>query len=134
MFYGAVANRNAQTLLDVIVQNVEPGSAVYIDCWRGYKSEELTQAGYEHFQVNHNINFVDPETGAHTQNDERLWGVAKWRNKRHRGTSRAHLDSYIAEFLWRTTVHRKDALRPPGCCSASTGPQKNETHCLFGIL
>ena len=60
-------------------------------------------------QVNHKYNFVDPDTGAHTQNIERLWRSAKERNKKHSGTHRSMLDSYISEFLWRQK-HKKNHL------------------------
>ena len=42
----------------------------------------LPLMGYQHLTVNRQINFVDPQTGAHTQNIERSWKAAKERNKR----------------------------------------------------
>ena len=37
----------------------------------------------------------------HTQNVERSWKSAKERNKRHNGTHRQMLDSYMCEWMWR---------------------------------
>ncbi|KAF0757622.1 DDE Tnp IS1595 domain-containing protein [Aphis craccivora] len=54
----------------------------------------------------------DPDTGAHTQNIERLWRSAKERNKKHSGTHRSMLDSYISELLWRQK-HKKNHLNCP---------------------
>lgn len=39
---------------------------------RGYKTDELQNVGFHHLTVNHTYNFVDPQTGPHTQNIERL--------------------------------------------------------------
>lgn len=44
---------------------------------------------------------MDPQTGAHTQKIERFWGSSKWHNKKHRGTTSQHWDSYLVKFMWR---------------------------------
>ena len=57
--------------------------------------------GFTHFTVDRTLNFVDPNTGSYTQNMERSWKSAKQRNKRHTGTHRTMLDSYVCEWMWR---------------------------------
>ena len=105
-----VPDRTATTLLQAIKDNIAEGSMIYSDCWRGYRTQDLEAAGFSHLTVNHKYNFVDPRTGTHTQNIERLWGSAKWRNKRQRGTARSNLDSYLVEFLWRQSVRGSDVF------------------------
>ncbi|XP_023243935.1 uncharacterized protein LOC111641917 [Centruroides sculpturatus] len=109
-FLVPVPNREATTLMTKIVEHIEQESTIYSDCWRAYKTDELERAGYSHFTVNHKYNFVDPTTGAHTQNIERLWGSAKWRNKKQRGTARHHLESYLAEFMWKKSLGQGNAF------------------------
>ena len=74
--------------MKAIGEHVEDGTVIYTDCWKGYSTDQLQAAGYDHMTVNHKYNFVDPIIGVHTQNVERMWGAVKWRNKCHRGTKR----------------------------------------------
>ena len=74
-FMVPVEARNSRTLLPIIQNNVIPGTKIISDCWRAYNC--LGEEGYEHLTVNHTYNFVDPDTGAHTNTIERSWRSAK---------------------------------------------------------
>lgn len=100
-FVVTVPNRTGSTLLDKIIENIADGSTIYSDSWKGYQTNRTEIEGFLHAKVNHKYNFIDPDTGVPTQTVERMWGSAKWRNKRHRGTARHHLESYLSEFIWR---------------------------------
>jgi hypothetical protein len=56
---------------------------------------------FEHQTVNHSLNFVDPETLAHTNSIESVWNSGKIQFKTMRGVSRKFLNSYLTEFMWR---------------------------------
>ena len=66
-----VEDRKGSTLMELITENVEEGSHIVTDEWRGYSRS--TERGYTHHTVNHSRNYVDPESGYHTQNVERAW-------------------------------------------------------------
>jgi hypothetical protein len=106
--------RNAETLLPILQDQVLPGSIVMSDCWAAYGKFFLIAIslfflcgianlpeGYHHLTVNHSINFVDPDTGAHTQSIESNWQKFKMENKKRYGTHRNFLQSYIDEFILR---------------------------------
>ena len=98
-FLVTVPRRDAATLLAVLQQYVRPGTTVVSDLWAAYNT--IGNLGYQHLTVNHSVNFVDPVTGAHTNEVENMWMRAKRRNKKECGTARSLLDSYLLEFMWR---------------------------------
>ncbi|CAG8681395.1 8963_t:CDS:1, partial [Ambispora gerdemannii] len=67
-FVQIVQDRIAETLHDVISKHVVSGSIVYTDLWRGYRG--ITELNMSHKTVNHSKNFVDPNTGVHTNTIE----------------------------------------------------------------
>ncbi|XP_028303963.1 uncharacterized protein LOC114464090 [Gouania willdenowi] len=80
-----VHHRSARHLLPLIKKHVHRGSSIISDGWRSYR--RLQDEGYNHLTVNHQDFFVDPVTGAHTQNLERFWGICKstiWRQRGNR--------------------------------------------------
>ena len=70
-FFVPVPNRCQETLHQCIKDNVEEGTVIHTDLWRGYLG--LADLNYVHRTVNHRKNFVDPNTGANTQKIERKW-------------------------------------------------------------
>lgn len=70
-FFVAVKNRTKETLLQCIKDWIHPGTTIVSDCWHSYDC--LNSEGFIHLNVNHTYNFVDPITGAHTNNIERQW-------------------------------------------------------------
>ena len=93
--------------LRIIADFVLPGSNVHSDLWRAHNG--VGAIGFQHFTVKHPLNFVDPNTGSHTQNVERSYKSIKERNTRHRGTHRSMLDSYFCEYMCRQR-HKNDDL------------------------
>ena len=106
-FLYPVEDRSAATLLPIIRDSIRPGTTIISDLWQSYN--QIPNIGnYIHLTVNHSQNFVDPVTGAHTQQIESNWNKAKTRNRRHFGTHRHMLDSYMCEFMWRKRLGNND--------------------------
>ena len=107
-FLCPVEDRSAGTLLPLIVANIEPGSIIMSDEWRSYRQIVNLPQQYTHLTVNHSYNFVDPQTGAHTQSIESMWRSCKRRNVIECGTRRDRLDFYLSEFMWQTRNANQD--------------------------
>lgn len=98
IFIVPVADRSSKTLLSVITEKIAPGTIIMSDCWKAYNC--LTENGFEHLTVNHTYNFVDPDTGAHTQHIERTWRDTRAAIPAY-GRREDHMDGYIAEYLFK---------------------------------
>ena len=96
-----VQHRDAATLLPIIQAHVAPNTTIYSDQWAAYNQVQQLPNVASHATVNHSVNFVDPQTGVHTQNVESYWNRVKTKFKRMKGVHLTHLPSYLDEFMWR---------------------------------
>ena len=63
-----VETRDAQTLLNLIGENIERGSIIVTDGWAAYPNIRTTNGDFQRLWVNHRLNFVSPnDSRAHTQ-------------------------------------------------------------------
>jgi transposase-like protein len=99
--------RDKTTLRDLIIKNVASESTIMTDCWMGY--EGLNEIRFQHLTVNHNYNYVDPETWANTQRIESSWRPLRKRLSRG-GITKDKLASHLCEYVWRKEVvnNKKD--------------------------
>ncbi|KAK6993536.1 hypothetical protein BgiMline_010089 [Biomphalaria glabrata] len=109
-FMVEVPDRSAQTLENLIIQHILPGSHIISDGWAAYGNISRIQNGiYSHSVIIHEQNFVDPnDSNIHTQNVENLWMRAKRKLKRQFGTSNALFATYLQEFTYRNSIREGD--------------------------
>lgn len=100
-FITFVTKRDAATLLPIIERVIAPESIIISDEWAAYRNIPNLPNNYRHQTVNHSKNFVNPATGAHTNNVENYWKRAKSIFKRMNGTQKEMIPSYLDEFMWR---------------------------------
>ncbi|KAI4293352.1 hypothetical protein PAPHI01_2626 [Pancytospora philotis] len=97
----SVANRKCESIGPLIKEHVLRDSIVHTDKYATYLAFFSRNDEYEHGWVNHKLNFVDPETGIHTQHIENLWGQFKKFKRKKCYSKLCYLDLYIAEFTMR---------------------------------
>lgn len=100
VFFEVLHDRTAGTLREMIRDNVQPGTIVNTDCWRGYRTRDIQAMEMQHQTVNHSEHYVDPQTGAHTQRIEATWRVLKTYIP-HRCERPNLVVGYLAKFVWR---------------------------------
>ncbi|MEW8542877.1 MAG: transposase [Candidatus Thiodiazotropha sp.] len=88
-------------LVSIIKENIEPGSIIISDCWKAYNS--LSEEGFQHLMVNHSVNFVDPESEAHTNMIKSTWRALKKSLTKH-GAVKSLYDSYFSQYCVRKKV------------------------------
>jgi len=66
--YFIVDKIDCETLLSIIVQEIEPETTIYSDKWRVYNTHK--EHSFLHQTVNHSKHFIDPRTGSQTQTIE----------------------------------------------------------------
>ena len=98
MFLTTVEDRSADTLISIIKGNVLPGTTIISDCWKSYS--RLSEEGYIHQTDNHSKEFVNKETGAHTNTIESTWRAVKTSLPKH-GAVKSLYDTYFVEYIFR---------------------------------
>ncbi|XP_068757537.1 uncharacterized protein [Montipora capricornis] len=69
-----ISDQTRETLVHrLITTHIQPGTVIYLDQFTPYIP--LDQLGYIHVSVNHSKNFVDPDSGAHTNTIEGVWAL-----------------------------------------------------------
>lgn len=95
-FFVETLFRNIVSLNEIILNNVAEGSIITTDEWAGYN--QLSSLGYIHQTVNHCQNFINPETGANTQQIEATWAVTKKWLRKKGVSNRSMLFLYFSEY------------------------------------
>ncbi|GBN14656.1 hypothetical protein AVEN_236481-1 [Araneus ventricosus] len=96
IFLVAVHDRTRDTLVGVIKQWIEPGTAIYSDSWESYDC--LDTEGFQHLKVNHGVTFVNPDTGCHTKTIESTWRHVKSTLPSH--NRQMDFKFYLAYYLY----------------------------------
>jgi transposase-like protein len=110
-FIVPVSNRNTETIMRVITENIIPGTKIITDQWRAYNSAFQRMPEYEHASVNHSISFINPNDPiVHTQNIEGLWSRSKYFLRKKTRISREEQSRYLIEFLWRYSTPKEKRI------------------------
>ena len=105
-FVQFVPQRNFINIIPIITRHVMPGCTINTDGARVYN--HLNQMNYTHNIVIHKQNFVNPQTGHHTNWIEGFWGNSKIHLKSICGSQHQMLDGHLDEYLCRFNRKMKE--------------------------
>ena len=94
-----VQRRTKEDLQPLIQEHIRAGSVIHSDDWRAYRG--IDQLGFTHRVVIHAHNFVDPNTGVHTNQIEGFWAHAKKTFKQMHGVPNEHIGAHLDEVMFR---------------------------------
>lgn len=75
-FFEPIKKRDNKTLTEIIKKHVKEGTVIVTDEWKGYTG--LEKCNYKHMTVNHSVEFVNKETGEHTNTIEGTWSKVRY--------------------------------------------------------
>ncbi|KAF7703955.1 hypothetical protein CDIK_0033 [Cucumispora dikerogammari] len=108
MFY--IQKRDANTLISIILLNVELISLIVSDGWKG--CSKLNKNKYIHKKVIHEENFIDFFAGANTQQIECEWGRAKQIIEiQRKETILGLLEFHLDKFCFRKKIYINTFLK-----------------------
>jgi hypothetical protein len=99
-----IGPRSREVLLPILQKWLLPGTIVVSDKWKAYIDLDLhLESCAEHYTVNHSKNFVDPQTGQHTQGVESMWHHLKY-SFPPICVRPEFLALYLSKFVWMRHV------------------------------
>lgn len=111
VFIKLVSNRKQNTLFPLIRTHVVPNTIIWSDEFSVYtggpnysteRPSPLSLLGpYVHQVVCHRYEFVDTNTGVHTNHIEGLWGGAKKIFRNMHGCLNSSIQDYLYVFMWK---------------------------------
>ncbi|KAG0441294.1 hypothetical protein DMUE_1156 [Dictyocoela muelleri] len=103
-----VLNRNCDTMSRIIYENILPGSIIITDQMRAYSFALQKSTVLEHKQINHSLNFVNPEDfSIHTQTIEGLWGLLKRYLRGKNGITKEQQFDFLIQFIWEQKIEKR---------------------------
>lgn len=145
IFLELVKNRTQEMLLEIIHRRIKPGTNIISDCWRAYNClshegkhtvvsilvntfviQQITNIiliGYKHLTVTHQVNFVDPDTGANTQSIERTWRSVNTIVPTS-GRNEAHMAGYLADYQYPRIHSNETTVFTTFSCTWNNSPKQ----------